>query len=397
MQKLVEIQGVTVNFYTYEGVVCALSELDLDIYQGETLGLVGETGCGKTMTALSILRLIMPPGKIESGQINFYTNGDSPIDLLAVEEDKIRAIRGSEISMVFQEPGAALNPVFTIGDQITEAILLHRRQELAVKALDKLDKLLADDNGTLSNIMKPLRKIQRQLYASIVDYPFETSIFSLPRFIERIPVVRRLLWRLNDEATLIAVSLLREVEIADAPRVLKQYPHQLSGGMKQRVVIAMALACHTRLLIADEPTTSLDVTIQAQILELLKRLKSEIQTSILYITHDLAVAAEICDRVGVMYSGSICELANVEEIYQNPLHPYTKALMAAVPKPGETLHAIGGFVPDPLELPKGCRFHPRCQYAKDICKEKDPSLIEVTPEHFVTCHLYNGEKLGKSD
>jgi peptide/nickel transport system ATP-binding protein len=299
--------------------------------------------------------------------------------------------------MVFQEPGAALNPVFTIGDQITEAILLHRRQELAIKALDKLDGLPTNKNDIFSRIMRPVRRIQRRLYASIVDYPFETSIFFLPRFIERTPIIRRLLWRLNDEATLIAVSLLREVEIADASRVLKQYPHQLSGGMKQRAVIAMALACHTRLLIADEPTTSLDVTIQAQILELLKRLKSEIQTSILYITHDLAVAAEICDRVGVMYSGSICELANVEDIYQNPLHPYTKALMAAVPKPGEQLHAIGGFVPDPLELPKGCRFHPRCQYVKDICKQKEPSLIEVTPEHFVTCHLYNGEKLGNSN
>jgi peptide/nickel transport system ATP-binding protein len=397
MKKLIEMKGVTVNFYTYEGIVRALSELDLDVYQGETLGLVGETGCGKTMAALSILRLIMPPGKIESGEINFYADGNIPVNLLAIGENEIRAIRGSQISMVFQEPGAALNPVYTIGDQITEAILLHRRQELAIKALDKLDGMLTNKKDIFSRIMRPVRRIQRRLYASIVDYPFETSIFFLPRFIERIPIIRRLLWRLNDEATLIAVSLLREVEIADAARVLKQYPHQLSGGMKQRAVIAMALACHTRLLIADEPTTSLDVTIQAQILELLKRLKSEIQTSILYITHDLAVAAEICDRVGVMYSGSIYELANVKDIYENPLHPYTKALMAAVPKPGETLHAIGGFVPDPLELPEGCRFHPRCQFAKDICKEKEPSLIEVTPEHFVTCHLYNGEKLGNSD
>lgn len=392
MQKLVEIQGVTVNFYTYEGVVRALSDLDLDIYHGETLGLVGETGCGKTMTALSILRLIMPPGKIESGKINFYTDGDSPINLLTIREDEIRDIRGSQISMVFQEPSAALNPVYTVGDQITEAILLHRRQELASKALAKLDKLLTDDDSRFSQIMKPLRKIQRRLYASIVDDPL-----AIPqRFVERIPIIRRLLRHLEAEAMLIAVSLLREVEIADAYRVLKQYPHQLSGGMKQRIVIAMALACHTRLLIADEPTTSLDVTIQAQILELLKKLKSEIQTSILYITHDLAVAAEICDRVGVMYSGSICELASVEEIYENPLHPYTKALMAAVPKPGEKLFAIGGFVPDPLNLPNGCRFHPRCQYAKDICKEQEPTPIGITPTHFVSCHLYNGEKLGNS-
>jgi len=219
----------------------------------------------------------------------------------------------------------------------------------------------------------------------------------LPRFAEQTPVIRRLLWRLGDEAIKIAISLLKEVEIADPNRVINQHPHQLSGGMKQRAVIAMALACCTRLLIADEPTTSLDVTIQAQILELLKKLKSEIQTSILYITHDLAVAAEICDRVGVMYSGSICEIAVVEEIYKNPLHPYTKALMAAVPKPGEKLFAISGFVPDPLNLPSGCRFHPRCKDAMDICKAKEPALMEINPGHFVTCHLYYGEKCENPD
>ena len=390
MKKLVEIKGVTVNFYTYEGIVRALSNLDLDINQGETLGLVGETGCGKTMAALSILRLIMPPGKIESGKIIFYTDNNSPIDLLAISENEIRAIRGSQISMVFQEPSAALNPVYTIGDQIAESILLHRKCELASKAQIKLDKLITEDSGKLHKIVKPLRIIQRRLYASIANNPHAFW----PIFIERIPIVKRLLWRLDDEAMQIAIALLKEVEIADPYRVFKQHPHQLSGGMKQRAVIAMALACCTRLLIADEPTTSLDVTIQAQILELLKRLKTEIQTSILYITHDLAVAAEICDRVGVMYSGSMCELADAGEIYQNPLHPYTKALMAAVPKPGEKLFAIGGFVPDPLNLPEGCHFHPRCKDAIDICKDKGPAIIEIAPGHFVTCHLYNGDKFG---
>ena len=392
MNKLVEIKGVSVNFYTYEGVVRAISDLYLDIYQGETLGLVGETGCGKTMAALSILRLIMPPGKIESGQINFYSNGGRSIDLLAITEEEIRAIRGSQISMVFQEPGDALNPVYTIGDQITEVILLHRKQELASKALIALDKSLAEDGGVLSKSLKPLRKIQKQLYQRIIDNPHAV----LPRFIEQIPIIRHFLWRLNNEAEQITISLLKEVEIADPYRVIKQHPHQLSGGMKQRTVIAMALACCTRLLIADEPTTALDVTIQAQILELLKRLKSEIQTSILYITHDLAVAAEICDRVAVMYSGSICEVADVMEIYKNPLHPYTRALMAAVPKPGEKLTAITGFVPDPLNLPTGCRFHPRCKDAKDICKEKEPTLIQITPGHFTACYLYDGETLENS-
>jgi peptide/nickel transport system ATP-binding protein len=393
MKKLMEIKGVTVNFYSYEGIVHALSELNLDIYQGETLGLVGETGCGKTMAALSILRLIMPPGKIESGQINFYNNSDESVDLLTITENEIRAIRGSQISMVFQEPSAALNPVYTIGDQITEAIILHRRKELASKALITLDKLLSEDGSILSRIIQPFRRIQRQLYKKIINNNYDLLLI----YIERIPIIRHFLWRLNNEAIQIAVSLLQEVEIADPYRVIKQHPHQLSGGMKQRAVIAMALACCTRLLIADEPTTALDVTIQAQILELLKRLKSEIQTSVLYITHDLAVAAEICDRVGVMYSGSMCEIANVEEIYKNPLHPYTKALMAAVPKPGEKLSAISGFVPDPLSLPTGCRFHPRCSDAKAICKEKEPSLIEITPGHLVACHLFMGETFGTSN
>ena len=302
MKKLVEIQGVTVNFYTYEGVVRALSELDLDIYQGETLGLVGETGCGKTMAALSILRLIMPPGKIESGKINFYTNGDIPVNLLAIGENEIRAIRGSQISMVFQEPGAALNPVYTIGDQITEAILLHRRQELASKALVKMDKLLTDDYGIFSQIMKPLRKIQRQLYASISDNPFEMSIFFAPRFIERIPIIRRLLRRLDDEATLIAISLLKEVEIADAYRVLKQYPHQLSGGMKQRACIAISVAMHPKVIIADEPTSALDVDSEELVTETLRALPDDVL--VVVIAHRMSTLRH-CSRIVVLEGGEL--------------------------------------------------------------------------------------------
>ena len=320
MGKLLEIKGVSVNFYTYEGVVNALNSLDLGIYHGETLGLVGETGCGKTMAALSILRLIMPPGKIDSGSIFFYNNGDEPIDLLAISENKIREIRGSQISIVFQEPASALNPVYTIGDQITEVILLHRKQELATKAIAELDCLLAEDSGRFSGILRPFRRFQRLLLEKIANNNEDILV----RLVERTPFARRFLWRLGDEAVKIAASLLKEVEIADPYRVISQHPHQLSGGMKQRSIIAMALACRTKLLIADEPTTALDVTIQAQILELIKRLKDEFQTSILYITHDLAVAAEICNRVGVMYSGSMCEIADVEEIYKNPLHPIQK-------------------------------------------------------------------------
>jgi peptide/nickel transport system ATP-binding protein len=188
----------------------------------------------------------------------------------------------------------------------------------------------------------------------------------------------------------MSISLLKEVEIPDPERVARQYPHQLSGGMKQRSVIAMALACYPKFLIADEPTTALDVTIQAQILELLRRLKIERESSILYITHDLAVAAEICDRVGVMYAGSLCEVAKVDDLFANPLHPYTKALMAAAPKPGEAPLSISGMVPDPLNLPPGCRFHPRCDSTTGICSEQIPEMREIAPEHFVACHICLG-------
>ena len=385
MDELLKIRGLTVRFYTYDGVVQALENVDLDINQKETFGLVGETGCGKTLTALSILRLIPPPGRIESGSICFSIDDrNEPVDLLTISEDEIRAIRGSKISMVFQEPSAALNPVYTIGAQISEVILLHRRRELGQSALEAVNTLLAETSGFISSLARPIWSVERRLYQKVVQDPSSLWI----RIVSRIPLVRRLLWRLKDEAKKMTISVLGEVEIPDPQRVTRQYPHQLSGGMEQRAVIAMALACSPKFLIADEPTTSLDVTIQAQILELLNRLKVERESSILYITHDLGVAAEICDRVGVMYAGSLCEIAKVDDLYANPLHPYTKALMAAVPKPGEEPHSIGGIVPDPINLPPGCRFHPRCSSAMEICREQVPVMREVAPGHFVACHIY---------
>jgi peptide/nickel transport system ATP-binding protein len=388
MKELVKISGLTLRFYTYEGVVQALDNLDLAIDQRETLGLVGETGCGKTMTALAILRLIPPPGKIESGSILFNADrGSEAVDLLKISEAEIRAIRGSRIAMIFQEPGAALNPVFTIGDQIAEVILLHRREEMVRQALKTVVGLAeGGGGGAFRAVFRPGWAIQRKLYGDMIRDPGAIP----PRIIARIPLLRRLLWRIKDEAEKTAVRMLKEVEIPDAARVARQHPHQLSGGMKQRCVIAMALSCQPRFLIADEPTTSLDVTVQAQILELLRRLKVERESSILYITHDLAVAAEICDRIGVMYAGSLCELARTADLFADPQHPYTRALLAAVPKPGEEPHSIPGFIPDPLNLPSGCRFHPRCEACTQVCAPEAPPLREVTPGHFVACHVCPG-------
>jgi len=295
--------------------------------------------------------------------------------------------------MVFQEPGAALNPVFTIGDQLSEAILLHRREEVAGLAADNIEHFLSDKSSSMVNVLRPFKIAQEKVYRNIS----ENRRQRLSRFIERTPVASRMLRGMRGEADKIALSLLREVEIPDAERIMKQYPHELSGGMKQRIVIAMALSCHSKLIIADEPTTSLDVTIQVQIIELLKKLKTELHSSLLYITHNLGVAAEICDRVAVMYAGNICEVAGVYDIFKNPLHPYTKALMAAVPKPGVEPRAIGGSVADALSLPSGCPFHPRCQEAINACSLDCPALMEVAPGHFVACHLFRGENSGISN
>jgi len=393
MNELLKIRNLTVRFYTYDGIVQALENINLDINKKETFGLVGETGCGKTVTALSILRLIPPPGKIEGGSIYFDINGKGePIDLLTISESEIRKIRGSKISMVFQEPSAALNPVYTIGDQISEILLLHQQRELEEKALEAVNKSLSKTDSFASKLVQPVWLAERSLYQRLT----QNTQLLIPRIISHIPVLRRLLWRINSEAKKMAVGSLKEVEISDPARVAVQYPHQLSGGMKQRSMIAMALACSPKFLIADEPTTALDVTIQAQILELLRRLKVERESSILYITHDLAVAAEICDRVGVMYAGSLCEVAKVDDLYARPLHPYTKALMAAIPKPGEVPHPITGTVPDPINMPPGCRFQPRCNIATGRCKKEFPQMIEATPGHFVSCHNYRGGVNGTS-
>lgn len=317
---LLEIKNLTVRFFTYRSVVQAIRGLNLRIQKGETLGLVGESGCGKSVTGMSILQLIpIPPGRISSGEIWF--EGEN---ILAKSEEEMRRIRGKTISMIFQDPMTSLNPVFTVGDQIETVIRIHR-------------------------------DIKRS------------------------------------EAVESAVELFTMAGLSDPYKLLNKYPHELSGGMSQRVMIAMALSCQPSLLIADEPTTALDVTIQAQILSLMKELKENINTSILLITHDLGVVAKMCQKVAVMYAGKVAEYGELRHIFKNPKHPYTQGLLAATPKIGETrnrLETIEGNVPDLSDPPAGCLFHPRCPFRKNDCAFDVHDNIEVETGHFVSCNLY---------
>jgi peptide/nickel transport system ATP-binding protein len=317
---LLDIRDLRVTYKTEEGLVVAVDKLNLQLRRGETLGLVGETGAGKTTTALSIMQLVPnPPGKIEKGEI--YFGGD---DLRKKKIDEIRDVRGNRISMIFQDPMTSLNPVLTIGFQIEEALMLH--QKLSPKA-----------------------------------------------------------------ATRRAREMLKLVGIPEGRS--GDYPHEFSGGMRQRVGIAMALSCNPELLIADEPTTALDVTIQAQVLELMRLLRSDFGTSMILITHDLGVVAEVCDSVAIMYAGTIVETTDTERLFTNPRHPYTRGLFGSIPSLDEDvrrLSPIKGLMPDPTELPTGCRFHPRCPAATAICAERTPVMVPVEEGHLVDCMIYEG-------
>jgi oligopeptide/dipeptide ABC transporter ATP-binding protein len=333
MEPLLEVRNLRTSFFTPEGVLKAVNGVSFSLSRGETLGLVGESGCGKTMTAMSILRLIHFPGKTVGGEICFFNSEDGdghgkPIDLLKASRTMIRRIRGAEIAMIFQEPMAALNPVFTIGNQISEALRAHEK----------------------------------------VSYR---------------------------EARNRTIEIMQSVSIPLPERRMREYPHQLSGGLRQRAMIAMALVTRPKLLIADEPTTALDVTIQAQILELLVRLKEQFQLSLLIISHDLGVIAEIADNVAIMYAGKIVEESPTTELFENPLHPYTEALLRAVPRLDfigerpDRLEPIPGSVPDLRLLPIGCPFQPRCKYEMGLrCSEAEPQMIEVSPNHRVRCVKY---------
>ncbi|MBC7190484.1 ABC transporter ATP-binding protein [Candidatus Aerophobetes bacterium] len=389
MDTLLDVEKLKTNFYTYEGVVKALDGVSFKVEKGDTVGLVGETGCGKSVTSLSIMRLILPPGRIESGRVIFQTEKSGKggyVDLLMQDENFMQKIRGNEISMIFQEPGSALNPVYTVGDQVAESFLLHRKKELLKMALDEIEEELKKKKNPFYRLALSLEKkvCKREL-----ENPQKLSL----KFIRILPFCGRYKKRINRIAINLAARLLGKMGIPDPERVVKRYPHQLSGGMQQRVVIAIALACQPQLLIADEPTSNLDVTIQAQILELINSLKKKTGFSILFISHDLGVISQVCRWVAVMYAGSICEIAKVKDLFENPLHPYTKALLKSIPT-GEKkkLESIEGAVPNLVNPPSGCRFHPRCELAREKCKKIKPQLQKEGEEHFIACHFYKNQE-----
>ena len=380
-EEILSVQDLELRFYTYEGVVEALDKVNLKVKKGEILGLVGETGCGKSVTSLSILDIVPSPGKIEGGQITFY-NREKPVDLLQQKDAFLRQIRGKEIAMIFQEPRAYLNPVYNVKDQIGEVLMLHRKEEIVKKALEEIENTIKSKKKKLGFLIRYDRKMLQKMLKN------PNPIFL--RILSKIPFVNRYKRRLKKTVKKEVVEILREMELADPDRVAEAYPHELSSGMAQRVVIAMALACNPTLLIADEPTTNLDVTIQFQILTLIRKLQQKFGSSILYITHDMGVVAELCSRVAVMYAGVVCESADVVEIFKNPLHPYAKALLESIPRPGKAFKTIEGTVPSLVNPPSGCRFHDRCPYAMEICVNEKPKFLEVKKEHFVSCHLHCG-------
>jgi len=386
MTKLVETIDLVTNFHTYEGVVKALNRIALVVDNGVTFGLVGESGCGKSVFARSIMRIVPEPGRIEAGKIIVFFNSDDNregIDLVQQSETYMENLRGDRISMIFQEPNAALNPTMSVGDQVAESYLFHQQTDLCAKVLKDLGEL----SGSL--LLRPWRKLLTRIYGIAANRPDAWVL----RVIDHLPLLNMWRRRLRQEALKRAVALIASLGIPNPGQVVSQYPHNLSGGMKQRIVIAIALACRPQLLIADEATSNLDVTIQAQILDLLRKLKEKDISSILLITHDLGVVAETCDRVAVMYAGNICEVADAADLFQSPRHPYTQALLAAVPRAEYhgILKSIEGNVPDLVNPPRGCRFHPRCPRSMKICSEAFPQSVDLGGSHLVACYLYTDQ------
>ncbi|MEM0095600.1 MAG: ABC transporter ATP-binding protein [Candidatus Bathyarchaeia archaeon] len=358
-QPILEVRNLKLNFHTYRGEVKALNGVDLKLYPEEALALVGESGCGKSVTALAITGLLPENAYIVDGEIIF--KGEN---LLKKSKEEMREFRMSECAIVFQDPATYLNPVLRMGIQLKEAVLLHK------DALKQM--VIAEKRGEKIGYQEFLAMKTSQNQISTKGYRVSRK-------------------KINEMAEKLIMDILKLVKLPDPERILKSYPHELSGGMKQRAMIAMALARRPSIFLADEITTALDVTIQAQILYLLKELRQKIATSILLITHDLSVAAEIADRIAVMYGGNVVEVSSTRAIFKKPLHPYTQLLLKAIPNilnPTERLESIPGTVPEMINPPSGCRFHPRCLYAMDICTKNRPNLKEVEKEHEVACFLY---------
>ena len=381
--EIIRVEDLYLNFYTYEGIVKALDGVSLNIKRGEILGVVGETGCGKSVTSLSILKIIVPPGKIEGGRVKFNVKGKS-YNILDLNEPTMARVRGRYISMVFQEPRAALNPVYSVGDQIGEVFYTHRKEEIIKAVIEQLSKEFERSTG----LKRRVCRLYLSLYETMLKNPKSLRV----RLASKIPILRRFQNLMKKEIRKRTVELLKILRIPDPERVVDMYPHELSGGMAQRCVIAMALVANPILLIADEPTTNLDVTVQAQILVLIRELQKKFGSTILYITHDLGVVAELCDRVAVMYAGNVVEIADVATLFKEPLHPYTQSLLESIPRPGKPFTSIPGVVPSLINPPPGCRFNERCKYAMDVCWKKKPELVDIGKEHHVACHLYSGGK-----
>lgn len=329
-KAILQVKGLRTSFFTDDGEIPAVDNIDFAVHEGEVLGIVGESGCGKSVTSLSIMGLVpSPPGKITGGEILFDNR-----DLSKLSEKEMRKVRGNDVAMIFQEPMTSLNPLFTIGNQLMEAILIHKKG-----------------------------------------------------------------WS-KKQAKTRAIEMLTLVGLPRADELMKDYPHQLSGGMRQRVMIAMALVCDPKVLIADEPTTALDVTIQAQILKLMKDLNERLNTAVLLITHDLGVVAETCERVVVMYAGKIVEEGPVEVIFKDPQHPYTKGLLQSVPDmrfKKQRLYSIPGSVPKPGSIKTGCRFAARCEFAFDKCLSDSPDLYQTSPVHKTRCFLYEDQEVSSNE
>ncbi|NVM44634.1 MAG: ATP-binding cassette domain-containing protein [Candidatus Lokiarchaeota archaeon] len=391
-EKLIQIKNLKTYFYTEEGIVKAVDGVSFDIYNNEVLGLVGETGCGKSVTALSILNLVRAPGKIIDGQILFKDT-----NLVKLNKKEMKDYRGNDITMIFQDPLNSLNPVMTVGTQVGETFLLHQKSilksELDRRLLERKKK--REELKGLKQKFKRNEKLEKSPELERdADTLSEEEIEELQLRIDELSKETDRTPTLKDVREDFSADIIKEVGIADSKSILHRYPHELSGGMRQRVMIAMALSCNPALLIADEPTTALDVTIQAQILDLMKILKKRFKTSILLITHDLGVIAELCHRVAVMYSGNIVEYATAEELFKKPRHPYTQGLLSAIPsikKRDGKLTTIRGMVPNLIYPPSGCRFHPRCDYRLEVCDKVKPKLCEIGEKYFIACHLFDPE------